>query len=125
MNFTLEETWWNALTSYDEGLNQEAVLTKLQNGDTGFYLGEDGLLHMLPERVVSDGANITICYLPTTILDGKVTSYREVKVVNGIIYIPEENNTDTGGEETTPDTGEGETTPDTGTDEGGATNGEY
>ena len=112
-----------ALTSYDEGLNQEAVLTKLQNGDTGFYLGEDGLLHMLPERVVSDGANITICYLPTTILDGKVTSYREVKVVNGIIYIPEENNTDTGREETTPDTGEGETTPDTGTDEGGATNG--
>ena len=75
-----------ALTSYDESLNQEAVLSKLQNGDTGFYLGEDGLLHMLPERVVSDGANITICYLPTTILDGKVTSYREVKVVNGIIY---------------------------------------
>ena len=121
-----------ALTSYDESLNQEAVLSKLQNGDTGFYLGEDGLLHMLPERVVSDGANITICYLPTTILDGKVTSYREVKVVNGIIYIPEENNTDTGGEETTPGTGEGETvpetgseetTPDTGTDEGGVTNG--
>ena len=87
---------------------------------------------MLPERVVSDGANITICYLPTTILDGKVTSYREVKVVNGIIYIPEEKNTDTGGEETTPGTGEGETvpetgseetTPDTGTDEGGVTNG--
>ena len=75
-----------ALTSYDESLNQEAVLSKLQNGDTGFYLGEDGLLHMLPERVVSDGANITICYLPTTILDGKVTSYREVSVVNGIIY---------------------------------------
>ena len=75
-----------ALTSYDESLNQEAVLSKLQNGDTGFYLGEDGLLHMSPERVVSDGANITICYLPTTILDGKVTSYREVKVVNGIIY---------------------------------------
>ena len=75
-----------ALTSYDEGLNQEAVLSKLQNGDTGFYLGEDRLLHMLPERVVSDGANITICYLPTTILDGKVTSYREVKVANGIIY---------------------------------------
>ena len=114
-----------ALTSYDESLNQEAVLSKLQNGDTGFYLGEDGLLHMLPERVVSDGANITICYLPTTILDGKVTSYREVKVMNGIIYIPEENNTDTGGEETTPGTGEGETTPDTGTDEGGSTNGEY
>ena len=119
----VDGTVQDALTSYDEGLNQEAVLTKLQNGDTGFYLGEDGLLHMLPERVVSDGANITICYLPTTILDGKVTSYREVKVVNGIIYIPEENNTDTGGEETTPDTGEGETTPDTGTDEGGATNG--
>ena len=119
----VDGTVQDALTSYDEGLNQEAVLSKLQNGDAGFYLSEDGLLHMLPERVVSDGANITICYLPTTILDGKVTSYREVKVVNGIIYIPEENNTDTGGEETTPDTGEGETTPDTGTDEGGATNG--
>ena len=123
-----------ALTSYDESLNQEAVLSKLQNGDTGFYLGDDGFLHMLPERVISDGANIAVCYLPTTILDGKVTSYREVKVVNGIIYIPEENNTDTGGEETTPGTGEGETvpetgsektTPDTGTDEGGVTNGEY
>ena len=100
-----------ALTSYDESLNQEAVLTKLQNGDTGFYLGEDGLLHMLPERVMSDGANITVCYLPTTILDGKVTSYREVKVVNGIIYLPE--------------TGSEETIPDTGTDEGGTTNGEY
>ena len=130
----VDGTVQDALTSYDEGLNQEAVLSKLQNGDAGFYLSEDGLLHMLPERVVSDGANITICYLPTTILDGKVTSYREVKVVNGIIYIPEENNTDTGGEETTPGTGEGETvpetgsektTPDTGTDEGGVTNGEY
>lgn len=113
----------DALDVYDEGFDQAKVLERLQSGDTGFYLGEDGLLHMLPERVVSDGANITICYLPTTILDGKVTSYREVKVVNGIIYIPEENNTDTGGEETTPDTGEGETTPDTGTDEGVNTNG--
>ena len=82
----LSEALNTALTSYDESLNQEAVLSKLQNGDMGFYLGEDGLLHMLPERVVSDGANISICYLPTTILDGKVTSYREVKVVNGIIY---------------------------------------
>ena len=110
----------DAINNYDEGLDQEAVLSKLQSGDTGFYLGEDGLLHMLPERVISDGANITVCYLPTTILDGKVTSYREVKVVNGIIYLPE-----TGGEETTPGTGEVETVPDTGTDEGGITNGEY
>ena len=76
----------DALDIYDEGFDQAKVLERLQSGDTGFYLGEDGLLHMLPERVVSDGANITICYLPTTILDGKVTSYREVKVVNGIIY---------------------------------------
>ena len=76
----------DALDVYDEGFDQAKVLERLQSGDTGFYLGEDGLLHMLPERVVSDGANITICYLPTTILDGKVTSYREVKVVNGIIY---------------------------------------
>ena len=82
----VDGTVQDAINSYDEGLNQEAMLSKLQNGDMGFYLGEDGLLHMLPERVVSDGANITICYLPTTILDGKVTSYREVSVVNGIIY---------------------------------------
>ena len=53
------------------------------------YLGEDGLLHMLPERVITDGANIAVCYLPTTIMDGKVTSYREVRIVNGIIYLPE------------------------------------
>ena len=79
----------DALDVYDEGLDQAKVLEKLQSGDTGFYLGEDGLLHMLPERVISDGANITVCYLPTTIMDGKVTSYREVRIVNGIIYLPE------------------------------------
>ena len=78
-----------AIDTYDKGLNQEALLSKLQNGDTGFYLGDDGLLHMLPERVITDGANIAVCYLPTTIMDGKVTSYREVRIVNGIIYLPE------------------------------------
>ena len=67
-----------AIGTYDEGLDQEAVLSRLQSGDTGFYLGDDGLLHMLPERVITDGANNAVCYLPTTILDGKVTSYREV-----------------------------------------------
>ena len=76
----------DAINTYDEGLDQEAVLSKLQNGDSGFYIGEDGLLHMLPERVVTDGANIAVCYLPTVILDGKVTSYRQVRVTNGIIY---------------------------------------
>ena len=79
----------DALDVYDEGLDQTKVLERLQSGDTDFYLGEDGLLHMLPERVITDGANITVCYLPTTIMDGKVTSYREVRIVNGTIYLPE------------------------------------
>ena len=43
---------------------------------------------MLPERVVTDGANVPVAYLPTTIVDGKVTSYTQVRVVNGIIYPP-------------------------------------
>ena len=90
-----------ALTSYDEGLNQEKVLGRLQNGDTGFYLGEDGLLHMLPERVVTDGANVPVAYLPTTIVDGAVTSYTQVRIVNGILYPPLE---------TEPDPGTGEVT---------------
>ena len=57
-------------------------------------------MHMLPERVITDWANITVCYLPTTIMDGKVTSYREVRIVNGIIYLPE-----TGSEGGATDTG--------------------
>ena len=92
-----------AIGTYDEGLDQEAVLSRLQSGDTGFYLGDDGLLHMLPERVITDGANITVCYLPTTILDGKVASYREARIANGIIYLPE-----TGSEGGVTDTGNGE-----------------
>lgn len=98
-----------ALSSYDEGLNQEEVLGRLQNGDTGFYLGEDGLLHMLPERVVTDGVNVPVAYLPTTIVDGAVTSYTQVRIVNGIFYPPLE---------TEPDPGTGEENPDTGTGEG-------
>ena len=93
----------DALDVYDEGLDQAKVLEKLQSGDTGFYLGDDGLLHMLPERVITDGANIAVCYLPTTIMDGKVTSYREVRIVNGIIYLPE-----TGSEGGVTDTGNAE-----------------
>ena len=92
-----------AIGTYDEGLDQEAVLSRLQSGDTGFYLGDDGLLHMLPERVITDGANIAVCYLPTTIMDGKVTSYREARIANGIIYLPE-----TGSEGGATDTGNGE-----------------
>ena len=95
-----------ALTSYDEGLNQAKVLGRLQNGDTGFYLGEDGLLHMLPERVVTDGANVPVAYLPTTIVDGAVTSYTQVRIVNGILYPPLETEPDPGtGEGTTGETG--------------------
>ena len=56
--------------------------------DTGLYIGSDGLLHMLPERVVSGGANIPAAYLPTTIVNGEVTSFVQVRVANGIIYPP-------------------------------------
>ena len=108
-----------ALTSYDEGLNQEKVLGRLQNGDTGFYLGEDGLLHMLPERVVTDGANVPVAYLPTTIVDGAVTSYTQVRIVNGILYPPLETEPDPGtGEGTTGEGTTGEENPDAGTGEG-------
>ncbi len=85
-----------ALNAYDTNLNQVAVLAKLQAGtdpaddsartDTGLYLGADGYLHMLPERVITDGANIPAAYLPTVILNGAVTSYAQVRVSNGIIY---------------------------------------
>ena len=87
-----------ALTAFDQSLNQAAILAKLQAGtdpsddsartDTGLYLGADGYLHMLPERVITDGANIPAVYLPTTIVDGVVTSYTQARVANGIIYPP-------------------------------------
>lgn len=99
------ETTKIALENYDAELNQEAVLKKLQTGtdpetsesreDKGFYLGEDGLLHMLPERIITDGANVPACYLPTTVVDGAVTSYIQVRVANGIIYPPLESGGDT------------------------------
>ena len=98
-----------AIQTYDAGLNQSAVLTKLKAGtngtDNGFYLGTDGLLHMLPERVITDGANIAAVYLPTTIVNGEVTSYTAARVVNGIIYPPvaAENNEENDEEEEEPD----------------------
>ena len=103
-----------ALQSYDASLDQAAVLGKLQAGtdpaddsditDNGLYIGADGLLHMLPERVVTDGMNIPVIYLPTVIVDGAVTAYTQARVVNGVIYAPlpeepEENNEEPGGEE--------------------------
>ncbi|MBR3202759.1 MAG: phage tail protein [Solobacterium sp.] len=85
-----------ALNTYDTNLNQTAVLNKLKAGtdpsnntartDNGFYLGSDGYLHMLPERVITGGANISSVYLPTTIVNGEVTSSVQVQIVNGIIY---------------------------------------
>ena len=81
----------SALESYDASLDQDTVLGKLTDGgvDTGLYIGSDGLLlHMLPERVVSGGANIPAAYLPTTIVNGEVTSFVQVRVANGIIYPP-------------------------------------
>ena len=87
-----------ALAAFDQGLNQAAVLAKLRVGtdpanqtartDNGFYLGADGYLHMLPERVITDGANAPVIYLPTTIVNGEVTSYVQARVVNGVIYPP-------------------------------------
>ncbi|MBR3203866.1 MAG: hypothetical protein IKF60_09790, partial [Solobacterium sp.] len=85
-----------ALNTYDTNLNQAAVLNKLKAGtdptdqsartDNGFYLGSDGYLHMLPERVITGGANISSVYLPTTIVNGEVTSSVQVQIINGIIY---------------------------------------
>ena len=61
---------------------------------------------MLPERVVTDGANVPVAYLPTTIVDGAVTSYTQVRIVNGILYPPLETEPDPGtGEGTTGETG--------------------
>ena len=87
-----------ALSSFDADLDQAAVLSKLQAGtdpanntprtDRGLYLGSDGLLHMLPERIVTDGANIALCYLPTVIVNGAITSSIPVRVINGILYPP-------------------------------------
>lgn len=75
-----------------------AILHKERGADNGVtirYLGEDGLLHMLPERIITDGANVPACYLPTTVVDGAVTSYIQVRVANGIIYPPLESGGDT------------------------------
>ena len=87
-----------ALNAYDTNLNQAAVLGKLRAGtnpadssartDNGFFLGADGYLHMLPERVITDGANISLCYLPTVIVGGSVTSTVPVRVINGVLYPP-------------------------------------
>lgn len=85
------QTIQTAFQNYDTALNQAAVLAKLQAGtggtDTGLYLGQDGLLHMLPERVISGGANIPVAYLPTVIMNGEVVSSTPIKVVNGIVFI--------------------------------------
>jgi hypothetical protein len=85
-----------ALTSFDSGLDQAKILGKLRAGtdpadqsartDNGFYLGADGYLHMLPERVITGGANISSVFLPTTIVNGEVTSSVQVQIINGIIY---------------------------------------
>jgi hypothetical protein len=85
-----------ALTAFDNSRDQAKILGKLRAGtdpsnntdrtDNGFYLGSDGYLHMLPERVITGGANISSVYLPTTIVNGEVTSSVQVQIVNGVIY---------------------------------------
>lgn len=87
-----------ALTAYDASLDQRSLLAKLKAGtdpadgsartDNGLYLGADGYLHMLPERVVTNGANIPLCYVPTVIVGGAVTSSVPARVINGILYPP-------------------------------------
>ena len=85
----VDDALGTALEAYDQSLNQAALVAKLQTEtDQGLYLGEDGLLHMLPDRVITDGMNIPVAYLPTTIVDGVVTTYTQIRVANGIIYAP-------------------------------------
>ena len=80
----------SALSTYDSSLDQDELLDRLTDSgnDTGFYLGQDGLLHMLTDRVITDGANIPVVYLPTVISNGEVTAYVQARVVNGVIYPP-------------------------------------
>ena len=79
-----------ALEAYDQTLDQDEILDRLTDGgeDTGLYLGQDGCLHMLPERVITGEMNIPVAYLPTTIVNGEVTSFTQVRVANGVIYPP-------------------------------------
>ena len=85
----MDEALGTALEAYDQSLNQASLVAKLQTeDDKGLFLGEDGLLHLLPDRVVTNGMNIPAAYIPTTIVDGAVTSYVQVRIENGIIYPP-------------------------------------
>ena len=76
------------LDAYDTALNQTRVMQKLTNQgtDSGLYIGQDGLLHMLPARVITDGANISTVYLPTSLTNGVAGGYAEYTVRNGVIY---------------------------------------
>ena len=83
----------NKISTYDTGLNQSKVLNRLTNQGTdgGLYIGQDNLLHMLPARVITDGADIASVFLPTTMTNGEPGDYEEYTVVNGVIYpVPEE-----------------------------------
>ena len=74
----------SAISTYDGTLDQEAIVEKLD--DEGFYIGTDGKLHISTDQAVTGGANIPAAYIPTTIVDGSVTSYVQVRIVNGVIY---------------------------------------
>ena len=76
------------ITAYDANLNQTKTLNRLTNSgtDAGLYLGQDGLLHMLPARVITGGADIASVFLPTSMTGGVPGDYEEYQVVNGIIY---------------------------------------
>ena len=79
-----------------DALEQSDILGILKSGtdpntenpitDNGLYIGTDGLLHMLPERIVTDGANIPSAFIPTIILNGSVSSYVQVRISHGIMY---------------------------------------
>ena len=74
----------SAITGYDNDLDQAAIVEKLD--DEGFYIGQDGKLHLDTDQAITGGANIPAAYIPTTIVNGEVTSYVQVRVVNGVIY---------------------------------------
>ena len=91
-NKTVDERIEDKVSVYDSALNQQKVLQRLTNQGTdgGLYLGEDGLLHMQTNRVITNGANKGSVYLPTTMSDGVPGDIEAFTLINGVFYTPEE-----------------------------------
>ena len=117
------DTISTVISTYDEGLDQEAIVEKLN--DAGFYIGQDGKLHLNTDQAITGGANIPVAYIPTTIVNGEVTSYVQVRVVNGVIY-PPQNQEEQSGSGESGNSGEGESggSGGSGEEDSGETSGE-